>query len=240
MPVFRLDEQDISFPPPHLAERSGLLAIGGDLRPERLILAYQHGIFPWFEDQGHFFWYSPDPRCILWPNALKVHKSMRSIFNQNKFRYTLDTAFEAVIQACSEHIRSGQSGSWISQDYLDGYSLLYRMGIAHSVEVWEEEALVGGLYGIALGKVFYGESMFARATNASKAGFIRLVEALRQAGYRMIDCQQETEHLVSLGATTISRELFMEHLAGNRYERTLAAHWAFDADWRLTTKPLKD
>jgi leucyl/phenylalanyl-tRNA---protein transferase len=236
MPVFRLDERDMSFPPPHLSERSGLLAIGGDLRPERLITAYQYGIFPWFEDQGHFFWYCPDPRCVLWPDELRVHKSMRSIFNQGKFTYTMDTQFETVMRACSGHFRPGQGSSWISEDFIQGYTRLHKMGLAHSVEVWQDDTLAGGLYGVSLGKVFFGESMFSNVPNASKAGFIRLVHALQNAGYKMIDCQQETGHLVSLGAKTIQRDLFLEYLAQNRYERTQAAYWSFGVEGELALR----
>jgi leucyl/phenylalanyl-tRNA---protein transferase len=231
MPVFRLDNREIAFPPAHLAERSGLLAIGGDLSSERLVLAYQNGIFPWFEEDEHIFWYSPDPRCVLFPNELVVHKSMRSIFNQHKFRYTLDTAFEAVMRACGSTPRPGQDGSWISERFVEGYVRLHELGIAHSMEVWQDEVLVGGLYGIALGKVFYGESMFAHVTNASKAGFIQMVKYLQQADFQLVDCQQETAHLLSLGARNISRDLFLEYLERNHYERTVQRKWNL-------TKPL--
>lgn len=237
MPVYRLHKKDIAFPPPYLAEPGGLLAVGGDLKPERLILAYQNGIFPWFEDEGIFYWYSPDPRCVLFPNALKVHKSMRSIFNQHKFRYTLDEAFEEVMRQCSGTHRPGQDGSWISPAFLKGYTALHKMGLAHSVEVWEGERLVGGLYGISLGKIFYGESMFAHVPNASKAGFIQLVTALEKAGFRLIDCQQETQHLLSLGARGISRELFLEYLLQNYYERTLSGKWSFSGQGELVCTP---
>jgi leucyl/phenylalanyl-tRNA---protein transferase len=239
MPVFRLDDREISFPPPHLAEPSGLLAIGGDLHPQRLVLAYQHGIFPWFEDEGHFFWYSPDPRCVLIPKELRVHKSMRSIFNQQKFRYTLDTEFERVMQACAGRQRPGQDGSWITDAFVEGYAYLHEVGLAHSVEVWQGDDLVGGLYGIALGKVFFGESMFQEVTNASKAGFIRLVQGLVAADYRLIDCQQETGHLMSLGAKTIGRDLFLEYLAQNRYERTIQGKWAWGADGGIEITPVE-
>lgn len=230
MPVFRLDPKELSFPAPYLAERSGLLAIGGDLRPERLILAYQNGIFPWFEDEGIFYWYSPDPRCVLFPDELKVHKSMNSIFNQHKFTYTLDTCFEEVMRNCSGSPRPGQDGSWISEPFIQGYTELHRMGIAHSVEVWQDGVLVGGLYGLSLGKIYYGESMFAKVPNASKAGFIHFARALKNSGFRLIDCQQETNHLLSLGARSVSRELFLEYLVQNYYERTIGGRWVFGKD----------
>lgn len=231
MPVFWLNDTDLSFPHPNLAEPGGgLLAVGGDLSPERLVLAYSNGIFPWFEEGGYFYWYAPDPRCVLFPAELIVHKSMRSIFNLHKFRYTLDTCFERVIQACAGASRPGQNGTWISDAFVDGYIGLHHAGLAHSVEVWQDDELVGGLYGVSLGKIFFGESMFAQVSNASKAGFIRLVQALQQAGFKLIDCQQDTEHLMRLGARNISRELFLEHLEQNGYARTLAGRWAFDEE----------
>lgn len=227
MPVFWLSDQELSFPHPSLAEPGGLLAVGGDLSAERLILAYRNGIFPWFEEEGHFYWYAPDPRWVLFPNELRVHKSMRSIFNQHKFDYSLDTCFEKVMRACADVERAGYAGSWISESFITGYLNLYQQGIAHSVEVWQDGVLIAGLYGIAIGKIFYGESMFTLAPNASKAGFIIFVRALSQAGFRLIDCQQQTPHLESLGARGISRELFMEYLEENTYKSTLAGPWDF-------------
>lgn len=228
MPVFWLNDNELTFPHPSLAEPGGLLAVGGDLSVDRLVLAYRNGIFPWFEEDGQFYWYAPDPRWVLFPGDLKIHKSMRSIFNRQKFRYTLDTRFSEVMWNCANTTRDGQDGSWISGVFIESYTRLHEQGVAHSVEVWENEALVGGLYGIALGKIFYGESMFTRVPNASKAGFITLVQALGRAGFWLIDCQQETAHLESLGARGISRELFMEYLAKNIYEKTPVGKWAFD------------
>lgn len=230
MPVFWLNDNELSFPHPSLAEPGGLLAVGGDLSVDRLVLAYRNGIFPWFEEDGQFYWYAPDPRWVLFPGELKVHKSMRSVFNGHKFRYSLDTAFSEVMRHCAGALRSGQEGSWISGIFIESYSKLHETGVAHSVEVWQGDELVGGLYGLALGKIFYGESMFAKAPNASKAGFITLVQALEKAGFRLIDCQQETPHLTSLGARGISGELFMEYLANNVYEKTLVGKWAFDPE----------
>lgn len=228
MPVFWLNEDELAFPHPSLAEPNGLLAVGGDLGENRLILAYQNGIFPWFEDDGDYYWYAPDPRWVLFPAALKVHKSMRSIFNQHKFRYTLDTCFETVMRACSSTPRGDHEGSWISETFIEGYSRLHQLGLAHSVEVWEGENLVGGLYGISLGKIFFGESMFAHTRDASKAGFITLVRALQQLNFVMIDCQQQTPHLESLGAQGISKELFSEYLQENQYAKTLVGKWKFN------------
>lgn len=233
MPVFRLQDDDFGFPPPSLAEPNGLLAIGGDLEPHRLINAYRYGIFPWFEEAGTFFWYAPAPRCVLFPKELLVHKSMRSVFNQNKFNYTFDTAFLQVMEACGTTPRHGQDGSWITENFLEGYGRLHEMGIAHSVEVWQADELVGGLYGLSLGRIFYGESMFAKVANASKAGFITLVRALERAGYWLIDCQQHTDHLASLGARAITGDAFQDYLLRNAYERSEVGRWHLTARGEL-------
>lgn len=227
MPVFKLPDNEIVFPHPSLADSSGLLAVSHDLDPRRLILAYQHGIFPWYKQGDAFFWYAPDPRCVLYTKDLRVSKSMRSIFNQKKFRYTLDTCFERVMQACASTKRRHESGTWITDEFMESYVYLHESGIAHSVEVWDGDALVGGLYGVAIGKVFSGESMFARQTNASKAGFITLVKALQHIDFQMVDCQTETGHLLSLGAANIPRDQFMEHLEYNRLQKTLIGKWHF-------------
>ena len=210
--VFWLDEDDLSFPPPEEADEDGLLAVGTDLRPERVLEAYRSGVFPWFEEDGHFFWFSPDPRAVLFPADLKVHKSMRSVFNQQKFSYTFDQHFKAVMEACASTRRPGQSGTWITPAFVDAYVRLHQMGYARSVEVWESDRLVGGLYGILIGKVFFGESMFSIVPNASKAGFIRFVQELERSGVSLIDCQQDTEHLKSLGSRTIPRLDFLRLL----------------------------
>ncbi|MEI6408114.1 MAG: leucyl/phenylalanyl-tRNA--protein transferase [Bacteroidota bacterium] len=229
MPVFWLHEDEISFPHPSLAESSGLLAVGGDLSEDRLLLAYQNGIFPWFEEDDCYYWYAPDPRWVLFPTELKVHKSMRSTFNQHKFRYSLDTCFEQVMRACAGTPRGDHDGTWISDTFIEAYTRLHQRGIAHSMEVWQDDQLVGGLYGIALGKIFFGESMFTKVNNASKAGFITLARALAQEGFVLIDCQQQTQHLESLGARGISRDLFLEHLNFNQYERTMIGNWALNS-----------
>lgn len=231
--AFWLSNNELSFPHPMHAGPDGLLALGGDMRPERLLLAYWHGIFPWFEERGAIAWFSPDPRCVLLPDELKIHKSMRSIFNQRKFEYTLDTRFREVVQHCAEVWRKDQVGSWISDKFIEGYVRLHEQGWAHSVEVWQSGELVGGLYGIALGRVFCGESMFAFVPNASKAGFITLVQALRDVGFWLIDCQVETPHLMSLGARTVAREQFLEVLAKNKFEPSVVGRWAFDENGGL-------
>ncbi|MEM9990858.1 MAG: leucyl/phenylalanyl-tRNA--protein transferase [Bacteroidota bacterium] len=213
MPVFWLPENKIVFPDPMLANNDGILAIGGDLSAERLLLAYQKGIFPWFNPEDPIVWWSPDPRFVLFPEDLKVSKSMRPYFNQPKYKLTLDTCFEDVMRACQQAKRKGQGGdSWITESMLEGYTKLYHLGYAHSVEVWYEDTLVGGLYGIALGKCFFGESMFAHANNASKFGFISLVKRLQKRGYQLIDCQQRTEHLKRFGAQDIDRSRFIQLL----------------------------
>ncbi|MBL7829159.1 MAG: leucyl/phenylalanyl-tRNA--protein transferase [Saprospiraceae bacterium] len=227
MPVYLLNPNEHSFPHASEAEDSGLLAVGGDLSEGRLLAAYCNGIFPWFEEDGVFFWYSPDPRFVLFPSELKVHKSMRSIFNQQKFRYSLDTCFEAVIRACGDTRRTPFEGTWINDDFVEGYLHMHQQGLAHSVEVWQGEELVGGLYGLSIGRMFFGESMFATVPNASKAGFITLVRALEQSGFWLVDCQVETPHLASLGARGIPRSEFLELLAKNAYQKTLQGVWRF-------------
>ncbi|MCR9100619.1 MAG: leucyl/phenylalanyl-tRNA--protein transferase [bacterium] len=215
MPVFWLDPEHIIFPDPAYANPDGLLAAGGDLSEERLLLAYRSGIFPWYAPGDPILWWCPDPRCVLFPEDLKVSKSMRPYFNQRKFEVTYDRCFSEVMQACAQQPRNGQAGTWITREMVEGYTRLHEAGYAHSVEVWKEKELVGGLYGIAIGKVFFGESMFARASNASKFGFISLVRQLEAQGFTLIDCQQETSHLLSLGATTISRPEFLHTLRTN-------------------------
>jgi leucyl/phenylalanyl-tRNA---protein transferase len=227
MPVYRLTDDVYSFPHPSLAEPGGLLAIGGDLNPQRLVVAYSNGIFPWFEEDGTYFWYSPAPRCVLFPAELRIHKSMRSIFNGQKFHYTLDMAFEEVLAGCAAATRAGQDGTWISAGFQDAYQELHRLGVAHSVEVWQDGYLAGGLYGLSIGRIFFGESMFARVPNASKAGFTVLTKALEQQGFWLIDCQQETAHLTSLGATMVEGRIFWDYLARNAYQPTLIGPWRF-------------
>lgn len=201
---------NIEFPEVHTATEDGLLAIGGDLSVERLLLAYKMGIFPWFEIDQPLLWWSPDPRFVLYPEALKVSKSMRKLLRQQRFQVTVNTAFEAVIQQCARIPRKDQDGTWITQHMIDAYCRLHALGFATSVEVWEAGKLVGGLYGIDLKNgVFCGESMFAHVSNASKYGFISFVQ---QSNYKLIDCQIHTNHLESLGAINISRTKFIKLL----------------------------
>ncbi|MFN8398279.1 MAG: leucyl/phenylalanyl-tRNA--protein transferase [Bacteroidia bacterium] len=214
MPVYSLPNQPL-FPPVSHAEEDGLLAVGGDLSPERLLAAYARGIFPWYtEGKSPILWWSPDPRMVLFPNELNVSKSMKQLLRREAFQVTYDREFAAVISACGHVPRPGQDGTWLGNAMMEAYQVLHQLGHAHSVEVWQEGRLVGGLYGVAMGKTFCGESMFAHASNASKYGFITLVRDLIDAGFQLIDCQVYTEHLESLGAREISRNEFVD-LLGN-------------------------
>ena len=189
MPVFWLDDQSLEFPAPELATPEGILAVGGDLSPARLLEAYAGGIFPWFNEGDPILWWSPDPRFVLFPDELVVSKSMRPYFNQKKFQVSFDQDFEGVMRSCQQSNRNGQSGdTWITEDMIQAYVQVHQLGYAHSVEVWQEGDLVGGLYGISLGKIFFGESMFSRVSNASKFGFITLVQKLREKGGKKQQC----------------------------------------------------
>lgn len=213
---FWLDAGDkgYAFPPVEYAlrEPDGLLAVGGDLAPERILSAYRQGIFPWFSPGQPILWWSPDPRAVLLPEKLKVSRSLRKTINKGSFQVTFDTAFEQVIRACATTPRRGQPGTWITEEMQQAYIKLHRMGYAHSAESWSGDELVGGLYGLRLGRVFYGESMFSRRTDASKVAFVHLVRKLQEEGVMLIDCQVTTDHLLSLGAEEIPRRRFIELL----------------------------
>ena len=200
------------FPPVSQANCDGILAIGGDLSSERLQLAYKSGIFPWFEQGEPIMWWSPNPRMVLFLDELVISKSMRSILNRNIFTVTLNQNFRDVISNCQNIKRDGQNGTWITNDMIEAYCKLHELGIAKSVEVWQDEKLVGGLYGIDLGHVFCGESMFSLVSNASKVAFIALVNQLKTANYKLLDCQVYNPHLESLGCREIDRTDFMEIL----------------------------
>lgn len=204
--------QELFFPPVSEANDDGILAIGGDLSPKRLLLAYQSGIFPWFEDDEPIIWWSPNPRMVLFLDELVVSKSMRNILNRNVFKVTFNQNFRAVISNCQNIKRNGQNGTWITNDMIEAYCKLNEMGIAKSVEVWQNEELVGGLYGIDLGHIFCGESMFSKVSNASKVAFIALVDQLKANNYKLLDCQVYNEHLESLGCREIDRIDFMKIL----------------------------
>ncbi|SEE14493.1 leucyl/phenylalanyl-tRNA--protein transferase [Pseudomonas anguilliseptica] len=220
-----LQRDSLDFPPLNkaLREPNGLLAAGGDLRPERLIQAYRHGCFPWFQDGQPILWWSPDPRTVLLPDQLHVSRSLAKVLRQSRYRVTFDHSFADVIRACAAP-RSYAAETWITSPMQDAYFELHRRGIAHSVEVWRDDELVGGLYGLAMGQLFFGESMFSRADNASKVGFVTLVEHLKDWGFVLIDCQMPTEHLLSLGAQTISRAEFSGYLS-KHLDQSSTADW---------------
>ncbi|GMR03566.1 MAG: leucyl/phenylalanyl-tRNA--protein transferase [Gammaproteobacteria bacterium] len=222
---------DFRFPPADLASPEGLLAIGGDLRAERLLEAYRHGIFPWYNEDQPILWWSPDPRAVLFPKKLKVSRSLKKTLRANTFKVSFDTCFREVTQACALPRRKhGAGGTWITREMLEAYCRLHEQGYAHSVESWVEDRLVGGLYGVALGGVFFGESMFSRASNASKVAFVHLVRQLEAWGYTLIDCQVPSAHLESLGAEEIRRRDFLTLL-----DKALVLHdrkgpWRFDSN----------
>jgi leucyl/phenylalanyl-tRNA---protein transferase len=203
--IFQLHDTDISFPNPALAEQDGLLAIGGDLSTERLMLAYQNGIFPWYSDDEPICWYAPSERCILFPEKIFVSKSMQQIINRKIFTITSNTVFEDVIQHCANTNRKDQDGTWITNDMQKAYINLHKLGIAKSIEVWQNNKLVGGLYGLEINNIFCGESMFSKVSNASKAALIWLC---KKNNYALIDCQVRTEHLISMGAEMITKEQY--------------------------------
>ena len=224
MPVFRLSDQ-IIFPKPELSREDGLLAVGGDLSLERLIRAYRMGIFPWYSNGDPILWWSPDPRLVLYPGALHVSRSLMKTLKQGRFIVTLDQDFPQVIAACACALRDNQPGTWITSDMMDAYCRLHEAGFAHSVEVWNYGELAGGLYGVSLGKCFFGESMFARQNNASKVGLATLVHLLRKWSFNLIDCQVTTHHLVQLGAMEIPRKQFMAELKLTLKSPTQKGKW---------------
>lgn len=207
--IFRLLDDELIFPDTTLAEPDGLLAIGGDLSVERLFLAYQSGIFPWFSEDDPILWYAPHERCVIFPDGIKISKSMRKILQSNIFKVTENRAFEKVIAQCAKIPRIGQDGTWITNEMQQAYIKLHEKGLAHSVEIWQNEKLVGGLYGVKINKIFCGESMFSLVSNASKTALIHLTKTM---GFELIDCQLPNEHLMSLGAEMISREEYLSVL----------------------------
>jgi len=207
MALFALNNE-LVFPAVHLSEPDGLLAVGGDLSTERLLLAYRSGIFPWYESE-YILWWSPDPRFVLFPEELRTSKSMRQLIKKSAFEFTIDKAFPEVIHNCKTISRSGQDSTWITEDIRTSFTNLHNLGYAHSAEAWLNGELVGGLYGIKLGSVFFGESMFSKRSNASKYAFIKYIEVLRLLHVKMVDCQVYTQHLESLGARMIKRRIFI-------------------------------
>lgn len=224
MPLYRLP-REVAFPDPRDSEPDGLLAVGGDLSPERLVAAYAAGIFPWFGPGSPILWWSPDPRLVLLPERLHVPRSLARTLRRGRYRITADTAFPQVIRACAAAARPGQDGTWITGGMIAAYERLHALGLAHSFEAWEGEALAGGLYGVSLGAAFFGESMFSARPDASKAAFVRSVEHLRAAGVALIDCQVRTEHLARFGAGEIPREDFLARLEAALSAPTRQGAW---------------
>ena len=228
-----------AFPPLSAANEQGLLAMGGDLCPERLLLAYRSGIFPWYNAGDPILWWSPDPRCVIYPDTFKPSRSLRKILVRGDYKVTFDRDFGRVIRCCAGP-RRGQPGTWITRDMEKAYIELHRRGIAHSVETWIEGRLVGGLYGLALGRAFFGESMFSHASNASKVAFSSLMERLGERGFTLVDCQVSSDHLLSLGAEEIPREEFIARLRDAIGDAVAESHWesgtaASDAGSNLNT-----
>lgn len=218
--------EELTFPHPKYASPEGLLAAGGDLSPQRILFAYENGIFPWYNEGEPILWWSPNPRFVLYPSEIKVSKSMRQVFRKKCFRVSFDEAFEEVIEICASIPRAGQNGTWLTEEMKAAYIHLHRLGFAHSVETWQGDQLVGGLYGLSLGHCFFGESMFARASNASKTALIVLAKTLEKKGFGMIDCQSETTHLSSMGAKFIDQVSFLNYLKENKQNRTIRGSWS--------------
>jgi leucyl/phenylalanyl-tRNA--protein transferase len=225
MPVFQLADALI-FPPPELAREDGLLAVGGDLSPERLLLAYHHGIFPWYSPGEPLLWWAPDPRLVLFPAELQISRRLARTVRQHRFRVSFDQDFPAVIEACAGPRRTEVQGTWIDWKMREAYTRLHQLGFAHSVECWREDTLAGGLYGVSLGGVFFGESMFSRERDSSKVALVHLVELLNQWEFDLIDCQLPTLHLKSLGAREISGADFSERLQRSLGKETRRGSWA--------------
>ncbi len=231
-------DDSFEFPDPSTALKNpnGLLAVGGDLQPMRLLQAYQRGIFPWFDDDQPPLWWTPDPRMVLFPEELHISKSLRKAIRNTTFVLGSDQAFAEVVKGCAG-ARKGAQGTWITQEMLQAYLNLHELGFAHSVEVWDEGLLVGGLYGLAMGNMFFGESMFSRKSNASKIAFVHVVRSLAAAGFRLIDCQVANPHLESLGARTISRKDFMQFLPSCT-KVPKPAHWPYNSLTTFTARTL--
>jgi len=224
MPVFEIPE-DLIFPPPHLAEKNGLLGVGGDLREERLLLAYSIGIFPWYSEGEPILWWSPDPRLVLFLDKLKISRSLKQTIKKGIYRVTMDEAFENVIKECAQVHLTKDGNTWITSEMIDAYIRLHKSGYAHSVEVWNKEELSGGLYGVSLGKAFFGESMFTKKTDASKVALVYLVRHLKNWNFDFIDCQVPTQHLIRMGACEIPRSEFLQLLRKALTAPTIRGKW---------------
>jgi leucyl/phenylalanyl-tRNA--protein transferase len=227
VPIFRLPRDPV-FPEPRHAEPDGLLAVGGDLSPRRLLAAYAEGIFPWYSDDTPILWWSPDPRLVLDAAALHVPRSLERTIRRGRYEVAADRAFARVIRRCAEKPRPGQHGTWITDEMIEAYDELHRLGYAHSFEAWEGGELAGGLYGVSLGAAFFGESMFADRPDASKVAFVQAVRWLAREGLRLVDCQVTTEHLARFGAVEISRDEFLDRLASALEAPTRRGKWSLD------------
>ena len=224
MPLFRLSSR-LEFPPAWLARSDGLLCIGGDLSCERILLAYQNGIFPWFSDNEPILWWSPDPRLVLYPSEIRISKSLRKTLKKNRFRITINQAFEQTISACSQPRKDPNEGTWLVEEMKDAYIELHCQGHAHSVETWHQDRLVGGLYGVAMGCVFFGESMFSLESDASKSALVALARHLYAHGFDFIDCQVSTDHLCRMGAVEIPRNRFLDLLGRSIIRQPVSGVW---------------
>ena len=223
------NSSDLRFPPVDAASPEGLLAVGGDLRPERLLEAYRHGIFPWYEEDQPILWWSPDPRAVLFPDKLHVPRSLDKTIRRGHFTVTLDTRFRDVMMECAgPRPQYPEGGTWITPAMIEAYTRLYEQGYAHSIETWQEGNLVGGLYGVAIGGAFFGESMFSRATDASKVALVSLVRQLHTWGFQIFDCQQTSPHVMRLGAEEIPRRAFLNHLNAALTLPDRRGRWQFD------------
>lgn len=227
--VLNTNGQDVDFPPVEQASPEGLLAVGGDLRPERLLEAYRHGIFPWYSDDQPILWWSPNPRAVLFPDKLHISRSLKRSLRPGLFSVTLDRCFHDVMQHCAApRSQYPYGGTWITADMLDAYTRLHELGYAHSAEAWKDDQLVGGLYGVALGGAFFAESMFTRVPDASKVALVSLVRQLQMWEFRIIDCQQSSPHVMRLGAEEIPRREFLAHLTAALTLPERRGHWQFD------------
>ena len=229
MPIYRLSGE-LAFPPPDEAEPNGLLAVGGDLSPGRLLLAYSMGIFPWYEENGPILWHAPNPRMVLLPSQLRVSRSLRKVLRRELYAVRADTAFDRVIRACARAPRRGEAGTWITAEMIEAYERLFELGYAHSAEAWRDGELVGGLYGVSLGGCFFGESMFALSSDASKAAFVTLAQQLERWEFDLIDCQMHTQHLARFGAGERPRERFVAALERSLTRETRRGRWSLEAN----------
>ncbi|SMC87312.1 leucyl/phenylalanyl-tRNA--protein transferase [Desulfocicer vacuolatum DSM 3385] len=227
MPVFRLSKALI-FPPAHLAREDGLLGVGGDLSSRRLILAYENGIFPWFSQGEPLLWWSPDPRMVLYPRNINISRSLNKCIRQKKFTITMDQSFKAVITACAHSRTENGQDTWLVDGMIAAYTRLHEKGVAHSVEAWQDDKLVGGLYGVSLGRTFFGESMFSLKSNSSKVALAALCRHLTALKFDLIDCQVATDHLASMGAVEIPRSLFLQKLTRSLNKKPVKGSWTFN------------